>query len=271
MNNVVDKILVAVPPLEEQIAYSQKMSDIESLIVSTEKLIEKKRNIKQGVMQELLTGKRRLAGFSGEWEKLPLSDVTWFQEGPGVRTSQFTQSGVKLFNGSNINNNEIDLENTNRFISDTEAYGMYAHFLADDGDVVIASSGITIDKFEEKVSLIRREHLPLCMNTSTIRFKVKDRLLERDFLYFFLQSTDFKVQIGGQATGSAQLNFGPSHLEKVFIRYPSDMTEQRELTKIIKDIEMELSISVEKLSKLKQIKKGAMQQLLTGKIRLINK
>jgi type I restriction enzyme S subunit len=118
-------------------------------------------------MQQLLTGQMRLPGFSGEWELKWLKDICWYQEGPGVRNYQFTNQGVKLLNGTNIANGKVSLDTTNRYISEEEAYGCYKHFLVDDGDILIASSGVTIDKFHEKVAFASSENLPLCMNTST--------------------------------------------------------------------------------------------------------
>ena len=145
-----------------------------------------------------------------------ISDVLWFQEGPGVRNTQYTTDGVKLLNVTNLINGNVDTTNTNRYISKEEAYGKYKHFLADEGDLVIASSGIKVEYFDKKMGFIRKEQLPLCMNTSTIRFKVTDekRLSIRYFMYY-LKSNHFKEQLGQQITGSAQLNFGQSHLKKM--------------------------------------------------------
>ena len=115
-----------------------------------------------------------------------IADYLWFQEGPGVRNTQYTTAGVKLINVANLVEGKIDLSTSDRYISEEEAYGKYKHFLADEGDFVIASSGIKIDYFDKKMGFIKKEHLPLCMNTSCIRFKsikkdvqeIKDKLKE---------------------------------------------------------------------------------------------
>ena len=264
----IEKIEIPKPPtIAEQQVIAETLSDADALIESLEKLIEKKRQIKQGAMQELLTGKKRLPGFSGEWVEKLLNSVTWFQEGPGVRTSQFTSSGIKLLNGTNIYNGVLHLDSTSRYISEKEAYGAYAHFMAEAGDIVIASSGITIDKFDQKVAFVRNDNLPFCMNTSTIRFKPYSKI-NPNFLYHYLKSSHFKDQIGGQATGSAQLNFGPSHLDKILIDLP-DTDEQIAIAEILSDLDAELQSLEEKLTKARQLKQGMMQALLTGKIRLV--
>jgi len=119
---------IPLPPLPEQRAIATALSDVDALITSLDRLIAKKRDIKQATMQQLLTGKTRLPGFSGEWSSRLLPEVCWFQEGPGVRNTQFTKSGIKLLNGTNIYRGEVHLESTDRFISEKEAFGPYAHF-----------------------------------------------------------------------------------------------------------------------------------------------
>lgn len=203
-----------------------------------------------------------------DWEARSLVDICWFQEGPGVRSHQFVASGVKLLNGTNIFDGRVVLDSTNRYISKAEAYGAYRHFLVDEGDILIASSGVSIDKFHEKVAFTRNDALPLCMNTSTIRFKPDARHLVPNYLYFLLQSYLFKTQIGTQATGSAQLNFGPSHIAKVSFPLPPQIGEQRLIAEALADID-NLTRGVEQLiAKKRHIKQGAMQELLTGKKRL---
>ncbi len=179
--NDLHEIGVSLPTLSEQQAIATALSDVDALITSLNKLIAKKRDIKQATMQQLLIGKTRLPGFSGEWSSRLLSDVCWFQEGPGVRYTQFTRSGIKLLNGTNIYRGEVILESTDRFISEKEAFGPYAHFLVDRGDIIIACSGITIDRFHEKVAFVKEAHLPLCMNTSTMRFKASNNCLLANF------------------------------------------------------------------------------------------
>lgn len=249
------------PPLAEQTAIATTLSNIDELISQTEKLISKKKAIKQGVMQELLKPK-------DGWVTKRISEVCWFQEGPGVRKHQFTQSGVKLLNGTNIQEGKLDLENTDKFISEDEAFGWYSHFLVDINDILIACSGVSIDKFHEKVTVAKVFHLPLSMNTSTMRFKVKKGYLDQGYFIQFLKSKKFKEQISGKATGSAQLNFGPSHVTMVEIDLPS-IEIQNEIGEVLSDMEMEIGNFELKLKKLNFQKQGMMQALLTGKIRLL--
>jgi len=155
------------------------------------------------------------------WKEVELPEVVWFQEGPGVRKHQFTTKGIKLINGRNIVNNKLTPENTETHISKEEATTKYKHFLIDEGDLIIASSGIKVDYFHKKIAFAKKEDLPLCMNTSTIRFKSLDKKnLDINYFKYFLMTHNFAQQVQFHITGSAQLNFGPSHLKQMKIILP---------------------------------------------------
>mgnify|MGYP006095714839 CR=1 FL=1 len=271
-NNILKSGEFPCPTLSEQKAIATALSDADKLMTNLDKLIAKKKDIKKGAMQQLLTpphkGGKRLPGFEGEWVMQNLKDIIWFQEGPGVRKYQFTTQGVKLLNGTNIQQGVLDLDRTDRYISEKEAFGWYSHFLVDDGDILIACSGITVARFDEKVTIAEKYHLPLCMNTSTMRFKMKSNSIYKGFFMHYLKSSDFKKQIGGQATGSAQLNFGPSHVEKVIMEIPT-YNEQKAIAQILSDMDAEITQIETKKEKYQAIKQGMMQELLTGKTRLI--
>lgn len=185
-----------------------------------------------------------------EMEKIwvNISDVLFFQEGPGVRNTQYTTSGVKLLNVANLVDGKVDLSTSDRYISEGEAYGKYSHFLCDVGDFIVASSGIKVEYIDKKMGFIEESMLPLCMNTSTIRFKVLDekQLRIRYFMYY-LKSQHFKGQLAREITGSAQLNYGPSHLKKmvmplVDISIQDEIVRQMDkVQKIIDMRQMELS------------------------------
>jgi type I restriction enzyme, S subunit len=173
------------------------------------------------------------------WSIVDLPDVVFFQEGPGVRNNQYTSSGVKLLNVANLQEGKIILDNTNRYISEEEAYGKYKHFLVDEGDLIIASSGIKVEYFHKKMGFVKKEHLPLCMNTSTIRFKSLDiSILDIRYFMYFLKSNYFKKQLQRLITGSAQLNFGPSHLKQIKVILPDINTQKYIVSLLDKSYEL---------------------------------
>lgn len=174
------------------------------------------------------------------WVKM--SDVLFFQEGPGVRNTQYTTSGVKLLNVANLVDGKVDLSTSTRYISEDEAYGKYKHFLCDAGDFVVASSGIKVEYIDKKMGFIEESMLPLCMNTSTIRFKVinGDKLRIKYFMYY-LKSQHFKEQLAKEITGSAQLNYGPSHLKKMILPL-IDVSAQDEIIRCLDNIQKNIDM-----------------------------
>ena len=177
-------------------------------------------------------------------------EVLFFQEGPGVRNHQYTTSGVKLLNVSNLRNGKIDLTTSDRYISENEAFNKYSHFLCDPNDFIIASSGIKIDSFDSKMGFIHQSDLPVCMNTSTIRFKVlKKEVLEIRYFMYYLKSIAFKKVLTKVVTGSAQLNFGPSHLKNMSISLPN------------LDIQKNIVQRLDRVNKLIEIKRKLLFQL----------
>ena len=183
-------------------------------------------------------------------------EVVWFQEGPGVRNTQYTNSGVKLLNVANLVDGKVDLSNTDRYISEEEAYGKYKHFLVDDGDFIIASSGIKVEYFDKKMGFISETQLPLCMNTSTIRFKVLDKsILDIRYFMYFLKTDRFKQQLAREITGSAQLNFGPSQLKKMHLPL-IDLTAQRHIAAVLDKVSDLMAKRRQQLDKLDELVKS---------------
>ena len=185
-----------------------------------------------------------------------ISEVVWFQEGPGVRKNQYTNNGVKLLNVANLTDSKIDLSTSTRYISCNEAYGKYKHFLVDDGDLIIASSGIKVEYFDKKMGFVTKEQLPLCMNTSTIRFKaINNQQLNIRYFMYYLKSRQFKSQLAKQITGSAQLNFGPSHLKKMHINLV-DLDLQNNIVSILDKLEYTIECKKQQLFKYEELVKS---------------
>ncbi|MCT0212435.1 MULTISPECIES: restriction endonuclease subunit S [unclassified Synechococcus] len=217
---ILKELRIPLPPLEEQRRIAAILDRAESV---NAKLLQRERAIselEESLFDELLLN----SSADADAKAIPLSDVYWFQEGPGVRNWQFTETGVKLLNVGNISTTgQIDLTRTTRRISEDEAYGKYSHFLVDPGDLVMPSSGISIDSdglLRTRAAFVDSSHLPLCMNTSTIRFKPQGGHASLLFLQGWLQSREFRSQITRLVTGSAQKNFGPSHLKSLKITLP---------------------------------------------------
>lgn len=151
-----------------------------------------------------------------DWNIKHLKDVFFFQEGPGIRNWQYVdEDGTKFINIRCIKDRDLELDTAN-MISNEEAQGKYKHFMLNEWDVVVSTSG-TLGRSQ----IIRKEHLPLCLNTSVIRFKPTNGFDEYAFMYNYLISDEFLNLLDVMATGSAQRNFGPMHLKKIDLVYPS--------------------------------------------------
>ncbi|MEO7859551.1 MAG: restriction endonuclease subunit S [Nitrospirales bacterium] len=165
------------------------------------------------------------------WPTKSLTDAYWLQEGPRVRKWQFHNSGIKLLNVANITKEGVlDLSKTDRHLSEEEISKKYSHFLVDAGDLVIASSGISFDEdglLRTRGAFVEPRHLPLCLNTSTVRFKSKEGISTLAWLRYWLDSVEFRGQITRLVTGSAQQNFGPSHLKATKITLPPLAEQER--------------------------------------------
>ena len=150
---------------------------------------------------------------SSTYDVAKLSEYVYYQEGPGIRNHQNTIEGIKFLNIRCFVNGRLDTASMKK-VAESEALGKYKHFLLDAGDYVVSSSG-TLGRIAE----VYPEDLPVMLNTSTIRFRPIDNLLlDRLYLRYFLESQVFQQQGKSLATGSVQLNYGPSHL--AFVEMP---------------------------------------------------
>ena len=187
------------------------------------------------------------------WELIPFGKYIFYQEGPGLREWQWTDSGIKVINVKNIfYDGTVNTNNSSRFISIEEYQSIYSHFLIDEGDIVIASSGNTYGK----VGKVLSDDLPLLMNTSVIRFHTSNnKLMPNSFVQIYLFSPQMKEQIEASITGSAQPNFGPSHIKLMKILYSNQelLLRFNTITKPIldkKDLLNKMNKSLEKLKDL---------------------
>jgi type I restriction enzyme S subunit len=169
---------------------------------------------------------------------------------------------MKVINVTNLENNILNLDRTDRHISLAEFERIYSHFSIDAGDIVMASSGNSYSK----TAVVRDQDLPLVMNTSVIRFK-PSKGCDYHFLWIFLNSLIFKYQIDFMITGGAQPNFGPFHLKRINVPVPL-LPEQRAISTVLSDVDALINSLDKLIAKKRDIKQGAMQKLLTGQKRL---
>ena len=151
------------------------------------------------------------------WEVKALPEAIDFKEGPGIRNWQYTNSeeGIRFINIRCIQNGDLVLSTANR-IKDEEAKGKYSHFHLREWDVVVSTSGTL-----GRSAIVRREHLPLVLNTSVIRFRPVFGKTLFGYVHGYLNSPMFLDELESMASGSVQKNFGPMHLKKMRVLCPS--------------------------------------------------
>ncbi len=160
-----------------------------------------------------------------DWVKSKFKILVFYQEGPGLRSFQFTESGIRVICVSNITDKGIDFETTHtRHISWDEYEEKYKHFTVQDNDILLSSSGSI-----GKVSKYHYDGEHVMLNTSTIRIHTKDnRKILNEFLPFYLGSEYVQIQLRFLMTGGIVNNFGPSHLDQLFLYLPP-LPEQQQI------------------------------------------
>jgi len=248
---------IPLPPLDVQ----RKIADV---LDFANNLIEKRKAQIENL--DLLVKSQFMIEFGKCDSEANLSDYVWFQEGPGVRTIDFTIEGTILLTGSNINKNQINFgSKRDRYISYELANGKYKHFMCDKGDILVVSSAIDPDKFGSKVVIVH-EDKRYCLNTGIIRFKPNSEYLTIAYFREFLKTNFFKSQVMNSMRGIAQMHFGPSHLNTMKIIVPSSIEQQTQFSDFVSQVEAQKSRLQQSLTKLEENYKSLMQKCFRGEI-----
>jgi type I restriction enzyme S subunit len=258
----VREVLAVLPPSSnEQAAIASALTDADALIDSLEQLLTKKRHIKQGAMQELLTGKRRLPGFTEVWSHDQLSNLvdTPVTDGPHM-TPVFVDSGVPFLSVNNIVGNRIDLTDL-RFITKADDLLFSKKCKPQTGDILLGKAASV-----GKVAIVEDD---LDFNIwSPIAMIRSGEKLNAKFLYYQLQSCSIRTQISVLTNSSSQGNLGMGDIEKLSISYPT-IEEQIRVAAVLSDMDTEITALEDRLTKARALKQAMAQALLTGRIRLM--
>lgn len=250
-------IEIVVPSKPEQEAIAQSLTDIDELILSLEKLVAKKKAIKQGAMQELLTGKRRLPGFSGEWRFMELGKygtlIRKAIDPQSVSAAYFWEYSMPAFDGGKMPVKQFGSDmHSNR----TVIYGRVLLF----NKLNVRQKRIwLIDQCREN-SVCSSEFLPYQSEKINLGLLVQVLSMKKVTLEFI-----------GMSTGSSnsQKRITPDNFLEYKAFLPVDIDEQSAIAETLRHMDDEIVAFEEKLAKYRQVKQGMMQQLLTGKIRLM--
>lgn len=251
------KTLIPLPPLPEQRAIAEALGDVDALVGVLEKLIAKKRALKQAAMQELLTGKKRLPGFGGEWELKRLGDVINYIVGGGTPS----RSNYDYWGGDIPWVTVKDFETFNPYCTQEtitrEGLKNSATHLIPKG-IIIIGTRMALGKaviYEVDVSI-----------NQDLKALFPSEGLDTKFLYYWFQmKADF---INGLGSGSTVKGISLSDLKNIRILYPS-FSEQTAIATVLSDMDTEIETLDKRLEKTRVLKQGMMQELLSGKTRII--
>lgn len=246
------------PPKPEQEAIANVLSNTDELIQALEKLIEKKKKIKEGTMQQLLTGKKRLEGFNDEWEVKRLGNhAKMFSGGtPSTKISEYYGGKIPWVSITDITLAGKFLSKTEKKITEKGLENSSAR-LFDKGTLLLAMYA-SIGKSCIGTIDLKTSQAILGINV--------DKSLSTEYIFYYFQfNQNYLLSKGQQGT---QSNLSKAIVQDLEIKVPSK-PEQQAIAQILTDMDSEIKTLNQKLNKYKQIKEGMMQQLLTGKIRLI--
>lgn len=270
---MITKMQIPIPPtLPEQQRIAKVLSDVDALIFTTEKLLQKKRNIKQGTMQELLTGKKRLPGFAksnntkmtelGEipedWEVKSIKDFAKVYDGTH-QTPHYVDVGIPFYSVENVTAN--DFEHT-KLVSEKEHRFLTSKVKIEKGDILMTRIGSIGDckyiDWEPEASFYVSLALIKC-----------DTSVDARFISYYSNSLQFKKELELRSLITAipqKINLGP--ISEIILVLPPKK-EQTAIANVLSSMDKEIENLNTKLEKYCNLKTAMMQQLLTGKIRLV--
>jgi type I restriction enzyme, S subunit len=261
----ISKIKIPLPPtLTEQKAIATALSDVDALIASLEQTITKKKAIKQGAIQQLLTppnkGGKRLPGFSGEWVEKTLGDVADFYKGKGLPKSEIKEGGQfpcvhygELF----TKYNEIIYTVISRTDKSEDS------FTSKSNDVLMPTSDVTPNGLATASALFEDD---IILGGDVLVIRPHSQLYG-SFLAFLV--TINRPQIMSLVSGSTVYHLYGSDMSKFRFFMSTDIEEQKAIAQILSDMDAEITQLENKKAKHQAIKQGMMQELLTGKTRLV--
>ena len=247
---------------EEQRAIAATLSNTDEYITSLEKLIAKKRAIKQGAMQELLTGKRRLPGFSGEWVEKRIDDFGVFKSGNGFPlVYQGEHTGYPFYKVSDFSNggNERIMSKANHYITPQVATILNCNIMPQ-GAIVFAKIGAAV--FLERKRMVAAE---CCIDNNMMVFIVDKRVGHTSYFCYMMQT----IKFGDFVTTTALPSLSAKSIGGINKKFPTTMDEQNAIAAVLSDMDAEIDALTAKLNKAQYIKQGMMSELLTGRIRLV--
>lgn len=258
----VRKIRLALPRLREQDHIAEALSDVDGLIGALEKLIAKKQAIKQAAMQQLLTGKIRLPGFAGKWEAKRLADLGPFSKGRGIRRDEVSDEGVPCVRYGELYTRYQDYVIAP--ISRVPPAVARTALPITTGDLLFAGSGETAEEIGRCAAYLGEGPAYAGGDILVLSPRGQNSM----YLGHLMNRRPVAVQKARFGQGDAVVHVSARNLAQVEISLPS-VEEQAAIAAVLSDMDSEIAVLERRRDKTRDIKQGMMQQLLTGRVRLV--
>ncbi len=260
------KLRLAAPSVKlEQSAIAEALTDADALIESLQKLITKKRDLKQAAMQQLLTGKTRLSGFHGTWDVRPLHSYVRSHNSGIYKKSTLYGQGCNIVGVSDLYG--IEAVDGQAFAQVPLLVSEQAKHTLRVNDLLYGESSLVREGIARTVYVTERG-AGTAFAWHTRRYSVDQRLVTSPFLYYYLQGRAARKHMIDQSIQTAITGINTAAYFDCPIATPS-VAEQTAIAEVLSDMDSEIEALEAKLAKARLIKQGMMQELLTGRIRLV--
>lgn len=268
---------IPLPPLPEQKKIAEILSTWDKSIEQLQKLISEKQKLKKGLMQQLLTGKKRFAGFTEEWKEVRLGDVFEF-----ISTNSYSRNDMsyEVENDSVFNIHYGDIHATYKEplldfqrqeqlipIVNKDAKSIAKPMYLEDGDLVVADASEDYEGVADSIEITNLNGRKVLAGLHTFALRDKSDLTEAGFRTYLLKHPKVKNTLKSIATGSKVYGISKANITKIKLILPSK-EEQKEMAKVFHSADVGIRILENKLISLQKQKNGLMQKLLTGEVRV---
>ena len=275
---VISNTPILLPPLKEQQKIAKILSTLDRTIEASQKLIAKEKNIKKGLMHDLLTNgidengtirslkthqykESELGLIPEEWEIQTLKSILTFLKDGTHGTHQDVNNGIPMLSAKDIYNGKIDLNNEPRLISEEDYLQIHRNYSIQKNDILLTIVGtigrVAIVKTIQKFTLQR----------SVAILRTNNKIIV-EYLYYILTNQTFLNQLIVKTNASAQGGIYLGTLATAKVKYPKGMEEQQKIANILTAQDKKIKTEEKNLEKLKELKKGLMYDLLSGKVRV---
>ena len=259
-NRSLSSFQIPYPGAEERDAIADALSDVDGLLRALEALIVKKRAIKQAAMQQLLTGKTRLPGFSGEWEMKRLGDIASFFKGSGLSKADLSLGGRRRC----VHYGELFTvygERITKVLHGTDREGMFFYSIRN--DVLMPTSDVTPNGLATASCILTSD---IIIGGDILVIRTPKSLLNGEFLAYTIKT--HRNQVMQLVSGTTVFHLYGRDMATFGFPAPS-VEEQTAIAVVLSDMDAEIAALERRRDKTRAIKQGMMQQLLIGRVRLV--